>query len=417
MLSLTTRFALLMIVAVIGVVVLATFVTTSVLRGPHIGPLERSMADKALIIARTLKQSPDDARRVGVEIGPLPPDVRIDHHRTHVLNWLIRRRSTDVRVRVIETPDGSGKRMAVRIGPGQWAFAIYPTPPAVPIKPLVFYLSLVAIGVTLIAVYAANMMTRPLRMLDSTVARLGPDGTLPQIEEKGAPEIRATAKAINRLSARLNAAMESRMRLVAAAGHDLRTPMTRMRLRAEFLDEEERAAWLKDIDELDRIADSAIRLVREEDSSDPKETVALDGLVKDVTTELAELGLPVEAGQVAPFSILAAPFALKRAIRNLVTNAATHGGGARVELCSSGSGCVAVIDDDGPGIPAALMDRVFEPFFRVDEGRRQFFPGAGLGLAIAREIIVRNGGELAIENRPTGGLRQTIRFATLVGPT
>lgn len=413
MFSLTTRFALLMIVAVIGVVVLATFVTTSLLRGPRIGPLERSMADKALIIARTLKQSPDAARRVGVQIGPLPADVRVDDHRTHVLNWLIRRRSTDVRVRVIESPDGREKRMAVRISPGEWAFAVYPTPPAVPIKPLVFYLSLVAIGVTLIAVYAANMMTRPLRMLDSTVARLGPDGTLPHIEEKGAPEIRATAKAINRLSARLNAAMESRMRLVAAAGHDLRTPMTRMRLRAEFLDEDERAAWLKDIDELDRIADSAIRLVREEDSSDAKEPVALDRLVREVTKELAELGLPVDARQGAAFSILAAPFALKRAIRNLLTNAATHGGGASVALAPSGGGCIVVIEDEGPGIPPAMMDRVFEPFFRVDEGRRQFFPGAGLGLAIAREIIVRNGGELMIENRAEGGLRQTIRFPTL----
>lgn len=410
MLSLTARFTLLLIVSVIGVMILAAFITTNLLRGPRISGLERSMADKAVIVARAIDGSPEAARRLGIRVGPLPPEAVTDEEETRNMHWLVRHRGSDATVRIIETREGRAMRMAIGVGPGQWAFVSYPRPPAVPIKPLAFYLSLVALGVTGIAVYAATMMTRPLRILDETIATLGPDGSLPHLEETGAPEIRATAKTINRLSKRLNAAMESRMRLVAAAGHDLRTPMTRMRLRAEFSSEEDRAAWLKDIDELDRIADSAIRLVREEANPDAHERVALDVLVGDVAEELRSLGLPVEIGASEPATILATPFALKRAIRNLVNNAATHGGGATVEIRNRGRDCLVLIEDNGPGIPEALIDRVFEPFFRVDEGRRQFHPGAGLGFAIAREIVDRNGGDLVIENRPAGGLRQSVRF-------
>ena len=108
-------------------------------------------------------------------------------------------------------------------------------------------------------------MSKPLALLESAAESVSPDGILPALAERGPAEVRATAAAINSLSARLKRAIESRMRLVAAAGHDFRTPLTRMRLRAEFVtDDEERALWLKDIDELERIADSAIQLVREE---------------------------------------------------------------------------------------------------------------------------------------------------------
>ena len=200
------------------------------------------------------------------------------------------------------------------------------------------------------------------------------------------------------------------MRLVAAAGHDLRTPMTRMRLRAEFLDEEERAIWLNDLNELDRIADSAIRLVREEAGFEDVEPVALDRLLRDLATELRHVGHPVTIGPLPPASVKAGPLALKRALQNLIINAATHGGGARLALSVEGNRAIVRIEDDGPGIPPDLLSRVFEPFFRVDPARRQSVPGAGLGLAIAREIIERNGGTITIENKAPRGLRQTVGF-------
>ena len=190
------------------------------------------------------------------------------------------------------------------------------------------------------------------------------------------------------------------------AGHE-----QRMRLRAEFIaDDDERAKWLADLEELDAIADSAIRLVREEVGADGAEPIRLDPLLRQIASELCALDQKVELGELPPLTVHAGPIALKRALRNLIANAATHGGGARVALGRQGDHAVIRIEDDGPGVPAELLAQIFEPFFRVDQARRKSFPGAGLGLAIAREIIERHGGSIAISNREPHGLLQICRL-------
>jgi signal transduction histidine kinase len=203
------------------------------------------------------------------------------------------------------------------------------------------------------------------------------------------------------------------MRLLAAAGHDLRTPITRMRLRAEFVeDDEERKLWLNDLEELERIADSAILLVREESGKASAETLRLDSLVRSIAGELKTQNLDVTVTGTEPVSVRAGKVALSRALRNLMINAATHGRRASVRVGSAGEPMAeVVIDDEGPGIPPEMLCRVFEPFFRVDPGRRQNIPGAGLGLTIAREIVQRAGGDIKISNRDGGGLRQVVELA------
>ncbi|MND80969.1 Osmolarity sensor protein EnvZ [compost metagenome] len=204
------------------------------------------------------------------------------------------------------------------------------------------------------------------------------------------------------------------MRLVAAAGHDLRTPMTRMRLRAEFIEnDEERAKWLADLEELDAIADSAILLVREEVSQDSVQTIDLAALLGEIVVELSDLGHAGALDFTEPdtaMTIRAAPLALKRALRNLMLNAVTHGKKAHIDLTEDDSEIVVTIRDEGPGIPQELIGRVFEPFFRVDLARRKSIPGVGLGLAIAREIIERFGGRITIANHKKQGLIQTVIF-------
>lgn len=201
------------------------------------------------------------------------------------------------------------------------------------------------------------------------------------------------------------------MRLVAAAGHDLRTPITRMRLRAEFVeDDEERARWLTDLDELERIADSAILLVREESGKAPPELIQLDELVGSIGAELRDQNLDVTQTTVEPVKVRASPLTLNRALRNLIINAATHGVRARVEVGGADGTARIVIEDDGPGIPPDLLGQVFEPFFRADPARRQDIRGAGLGLTIAREIIQRAGGTISISNGASGGLRQIVEL-------
>src|SRR5262249_40679755 len=145
---------------------------------------------------------------------------------------------------------------------------------------LLKWLALITVGVSAIAVLVAHRMVQPLVLLENAVESVGPDAILPHLPERGPAEVRATARALTSLSSRLRKAMASRMRLLAAAGHDLRTPITRMRLRAEFVeDDEDRNLWLADLDELERIADSAILLVREESGKTEPEMVQLDKLV------------------------------------------------------------------------------------------------------------------------------------------
>ncbi|RVB29070.1 two-component sensor histidine kinase, partial [Mesorhizobium sp. M7A.F.Ca.CA.001.07.2.1] len=253
------------------------------------------------------------------------------------------------------------------------------------------------------------VLIRPLEMLEAAVSKIGSDGVLAAVPEVGSAEVKATAHALNQLSSRLRTAMESRMRLVAAAGHDLRTPMTRMRLRAEFLDDE-RDKWLHDLDELDRIADSAIRLVREEVNQDAVEPVDLAKTVRDSEAEMASLGHAGSIGHLDKVCVRAGALGLRRALRNLIVNAATHGKACRIDLAAADNRAVLTISDHGPGIPTELLNKAFEPFFRVNPGRLQSVPGAGLGLAIAKEIIERYGGTVTLENRPGGGLEQTVVF-------
>jgi len=272
---------------------------------------------------------------------------------------------------------------------------------------LIGQIFLIVAGTAIVAIAVVHRLMRPLALIEKSLANINPIGELPMLAENGPADIQATARAINLLSSRLKSAMESRMRLVAAAGHDFRTPMTRMRLRAEFLDDVDREKWLADIDELDRIADSAIRLVKEEIEDGQGEAVPLDRLVKDVVAELQELQFDVHATETEPVGVMVKPLSLKRAIRNLLINAATYGGGATVSLHRKCESAFIEIADSGPGIPEELLARAFEPFFRVDAARSSAV-GAGLGLAIAKEIIHRNRGTLTLANRASGGLIQTI---------
>jgi signal transduction histidine kinase len=276
------------------------------------------------------------------------------------------------------------------------------------------WIVLVAAGTIGVAVWFAYRITRHLSALERVAATIDADGVVPRLPESGPAELRATARALNTMTARLKNAAESRMRLVAAAGHDLRTPLTRMRLRAEFLDEEDRSMWLNDLEELDRIADSAIQLVREETQRERNQPLRVDEIIKEICRDLASMKASVTIMKMQAVTISSAPLALTRAVRNLVINAATHGGGALVTVGLENGTALITIDDEGPGIPEQSMSRVFEPFFRVDPARRKSGPGAGLGLAIAKEIVERHGGKLTLQNRLPKGLRQRVSFPAVL---
>ena len=318
-------------------------------------------------------------------------------------------------VTVIASDDDHPPLAAVRLADGRYLVTPLGMPPPPPsrFREMFAWLALIAIGTTAATAFAISRLTRPLTLIEEALDSVSGTGDLPHLEERGTTEVRAAARTINRLSDQLRAALESRMRIVAAAAHDLRTPMTRMRLRAEFIeDDEDREKWLHDLEEVDRIADSAIRLVREEVRPDMKVEMSLDRLAREVVQDLVSMSLPAELGRVEPVPVLGHELALKRAVRNLAINAATHGRKARLSVFVEGGTAVLEVKDEGPGIPEHLLPRVFEPFFRIDPARQPSGPasGAGLGMAIAKEIVERQGGSLSIFNATTQGLVQIIRL-------
>ena len=417
--GLVTRIALIFFLSMCSVLVIATVVTSFVLSS---GDAARSAGPMARHIASTsdmlLGQPPQPKkrdflpRRPPGEITTALPEGEVQQDQSRALQAALAKEGETRMVTVLDTGEGEPVA-ALALADGRWMLFSYPKPMGPPPEitlAAAAWLTLFVIGIVIVALIMAYRVTRPFRMLDEAVRSVGPDGVLPHTPEVGSGEARRTAAALNALSDRLRAAMESRMRLVAAAGHDFRTPMTRMRLRAEFLPGEDQEAWLADLDELDAIADSAIKLVQEEGKGDDRKPLLLEKLVRETVEELQVAQLPVTLGTLDSVSVMAGPLALRRALRNLITNAATHGGGARVTLERLTEDTRIVIEDDGPGIPEAMLSQVFEPFFRASPARTQSIKGAGLGLAIAREIIERFGGTIEIRNRPEGGLEQVVRL-------
>lgn len=409
--TLRARIAALLVVAIVAVVVLATLAAVFVLSGPRPEDTIEPVARMVQAIAANVEA--DGLAQAGSEfsVAKQPAAGRPDTIISGLLTEAFSRTGTKRDAVVAEIGDEQRLVASVALSNGEWLVFRMPRfkPPSGQWKIFAMWILLILAGSSLVAVYASSMITRPLRLVEKAANSIGSDALIVPIPETGPGEVRATAEALNRLSARLGKSIESRMRLVAAAGHDLRTPMTRMRLRAEFIaDEEQREKWLADLAELDMIADSAITLVREEVGPSGVEIIRLDSLLAEISEEMGMLNLEAKIGEMGAVSVKAGPTALKRALRNLVVNAATHGGGAAIELSCRGDDAIVTITDEGPGIPDDQLDQVFEPFFRVDISRRKTVPGAGLGMAIAREIIQRYRGKVTVENRPGGGLLQQV---------
>ena len=411
--TLRAKIALLLVVAIVSVVGILTWVMIAMLVPPPPQRTTEPLADQVEMFLRVAKQ---DTSALTLVREPSGGDLR--ENATARLRTELAERGVDLPVTISRKDWNAPLVVSIPIaGKGWLLLPIADLPPQrKPWYGLLKWLALITVGVSAIAIFAAHRMVQPLMLLENAVESVGPDAILPLLPEKGPAEVRATARALNSLSSRLRSAIESRMRLLAAAGLDLRTPITRMRLRAEFVeDEEERRLWLTDLDELERIADSAILLVREESGKTSPETLRLDTLVTGIAGELKDQNLDVTVTGTQTVSVRAGKLALSRALRNLMINAATHGRQATVSVADAdgADGAVAqvIIEDEGPGIPPELLYRVFEPFFRVDPGRRQNIAGAGLGLTIAREIVQRAGGDIKISNRNGGGLKQVVELA------
>ncbi len=306
-----------------------------------------------------------------------------------------------------------GLQVAVELADGQWLSFATTLPQGAPSVSWQFIISMALMGVIVIAVsvWAVRRLTAPLGMLSAAADRLGRDVASEPLAETGTIEMRHAARAFNRMQERLRRLIESRTQMLAALSHDLRTPLTLLRLRAEEVaDTEERDKMLATIGEMNEMIGTTLAFARDEVRAEPRRRVDIAALLASIVDDMADAGLPVTMAPTAPLIQQCQPGALKRALTNLLDNAVKYGKCARAAIASAENVIEIIIDDDGPGIPEAELPRVFQPFYRVEDSRNRDTGGTGLGLAIAQAIVQAHGGELTLANRAGGGLRASIKL-------
>lgn len=331
-------------------------------------------------------------------------------------------RSQGREVRMMNLPGWNGFGLAIPVRGGLWLNSVYAKPPSTAGPPWSYYLSLGITAVLLIfvTVLFARRVGRPLRQLTASAESLGRGEEVDLLPEEGSDDIRQTAAAFNRMQLRVRRFIEDRTRMLAAISHDLRTPITSMRLRAEFLeDDESRAKIIASLDEMQAMTDSTLAFAREDATTEPTRLLDLAALIESLCLDLADLGWDVSFAETGRVPWRCRPNALRRALRNVIENAVRYGQRARVRLerRADGEGLDILIDDEGPGIPAADRERVFDSFVRLEESRNRHTGGVGLGLSIARSILRGHGGDIALEEVPSkGGLRVRLHLPGTEAP-
>jgi signal transduction histidine kinase len=274
--------------------------------------------------------------------------------------------------------------------------------------------SLVLLGTVLVlSLVAVRWLTGPLSALATAAEQLGRDIDRPPLPETGPLEVRRAARAFNTMQQRLSRFIADRTRILTAMSHDLKTPITRLRLRSEMLDDATlRGKIAKDLDEMQSMVTQTLDYLRHASSSEAVQPVDLGALIESLQADYRDTGSEVEiegrVAQPALQPIAGRPLALRRCLANLLDNALRYGRRAVVRVEDGAKEVTIRVLDEGPGIPDAELEQAFEPFFRGEASRSRETGGTGLGLGIARNIARAHGGELVLRNRPSGGLEAVL---------
>jgi len=341
----------------------------------------------------------------GIEIGatpdPPPPAVALPPAflEAHELaQHPARAQRYDVTVRFA---DGAGVTYRVLRMPGG-----APLP-----RNLFLNLSLLVLLLVIVLYVAARNITRPLSDLARAADSVGRDTRPAQpLAERGARELRDAARAFNTMQDRLHRYLDSRTRVLAAMSHDLKTPLTRLRLQVEALENPPMQARIgRELDEMEGMVREALALFRGLDDGEPPTAIDIEELLAQIREEFTDMGAAVTVGGHALRPFTGKAHALKRCLTNLIANAVKFGTRAEI-LIEDGADLVIRVRDRGPGIPEEELERVFEPFYRLESSRNRDSGGTGLGLSIARDVAQAHGGSLQLANAPGGGLEATLRL-------
>lgn len=264
-------------------------------------------------------------------------------------------------------------------------------------------------AVILLSLVAVRWATRPLLVLAAAAEELGRNIDRPPLAEEGPAEVRRAAHAFNTMQERLVRYIRDRARVLAAISHDLKTPITRLRLRSELLDDDElRTKFAQDLDEMESMVGAALDFLRGTERREPALPVDVMALLESLQEDYEEMGrrVGIEGATLGPY--FCSPQELKRCLANLVDNAVNYGGHARILVDDDEERLRIRVRDAGPGIPGEELERVFEPFYRLEPSRNRASGGTGLGLSIARNIAQAHGGALTLHNLADGGLEAVL---------
>ncbi|MDQ2819890.1 MAG: ATP-binding protein [Pseudomonadota bacterium] len=295
-----------------------------------------------------------------------------------------------------------GERLHLSILPPQWATE----PPKTDFRPV---LALFVISIAALAYMVARMTTSPLKKLAQAAKNLGNDINHAPLQLTGVSEIRQASAAFNAMQARIRQYIAQRTEMLAAITHDLQTPLTRLRLRLEKVgDSELQQRLIGDLSAMQEMVREGLDLARSTDTNETMQALDLDSLLDSVCADATDAGQDVELIGRVSMRAFGRPMGLRRCLVNLIDNAIKYGHIARVTAERTKGAARIRIRDNGPGIDATELARVFEPFYRVESSRSRESGGTGLGLTIARNIAEQHGGTIALANHPDGGLEVTL---------
>jgi signal transduction histidine kinase len=360
-----------------------------------------------------------DRERVFAVIANDYPELALQLDRSKTSDWTARAAQPDLGWFGRNLPPGllvrhdleggeGGRRIAVRLRDGDVVTARIPAPPRGwrVFYPIVIAVLSIAIITIMLGVWAARAITAPLRAFAKAAESFSPEAQISPLPERGPEEVRTATRALNAMRERIKGLVEDRTRMLAAVGHDLRTPITRLRLASEFVgDAQLRHQMLRDLDQMNTMVESILIFLREGRSAHNAISLDAAATLQTVCDEFADVGHDVRLAASGHAAVKAQPDALRRALANVIDNAVRYAGAASVSLARTPEGIVIAVEDEGPGIPDDAKAAMLQPFVRGEPSRHMDAnTGFGLGLSIASAIITAHGGALTLHDREPRGL-------------
>ncbi len=355
------------------------------------------------MLSTILRRKFSDHRKIIVSI--IPMDEGDDYRRDSRYQRLMERPPHDERSRRFWRSRYVGFQAQVQLKSGEWLIFHRPVPQDMQSRhnKLIAYLAILVISIVLLSFIAVRYVTKPLKLLANAADDLGRDIQSPPLDEKGPAEVRRAARAFNTMQRRLRRYIDDRGEILAAVSHDLKTPITRLRLRTEMLaDEKLQQKFNQDLDDMEQMVNATLDFMRGTESSEKPVPVDITAMLEALRDDMVDLGSKVELEQIELKPYRGRPLLLKRCFINLIENAVRYAGEVNIRVEQGKEQLQIIIADKGPGIPEAERERIFKPFVRGEASRSRDTGGTGLGLSIARNIVRAHGGELTLRSGKDG---------------